>query len=182
MRPYFYAAALILSAAFSIPAEAHADPVYLFSASGSNSFSFSLPASPSNAIVDSDPSHFGFYLNDVPVDFNGAVTNLTIEFYETMSSGGFDLFDNGTTNYFAAISLTGPQLFSGSLSSPTFALGTFALSNILDKGSTYDLTVSQSTAPPPVPEPASWILFGTGIVGVCSSIRRRIHCSSQMKL
>jgi hypothetical protein len=147
---------------------AHADTLYSFSASGTDSFSFSLPASPTNGVVDPAPGHFGFFIDSIPVTFNNALYDVKAEFYTTANFGGVDLFYAGTSTYFAGISLSGPQLFTGSLDSPTFLLGTFNLTNFFTGGST---TVTVSQVPAPIPEPSAWLLLGTGIVGLVSFTR-----------
>ena len=81
-----------------------------------------------------------------------------------------NLDDNGTFNLFSSIELFGPQLFTGSPSSPTFTLGTFALSDPNTDGAPYTLTI----APSAVPEPSSLLLFGSGMLGVCGLVRRKI--------
>ena len=144
---------------------ARADSSYYFSASGSDSFSFSLPASPTTGVVDPLPGHFGFYIDPIPVTVDNTVYDVRAEFYASANSGGVDFFESGTSTYFKGISLSGPQLFTGSLDAPTFVLGTFTLTNFFTGGSTI-LVVTSAPPTAPVPEPSVLLLLGTGMTGV----------------
>ena len=71
----------------------------------------------------------------------------------------------------------GPLLFSGSVSAPTFNLGTFNLSGVADLGNggpqavTGTLVISAVNSA--VPEPLPLALTGTGILGLVEILRRR---------
>jgi hypothetical protein len=147
--------AILLGALMFAPLVAKASPVDLFSGSGDgNTFSFSLPASPTGTVQHGINN---FYISSVPVDFNGTISNVKIEFYDY---GGFDFLNVGTGHLFDHISLFGPQLFTGSLSAPAFNLGTFSLKNY-QASSPYNLTISAATS-----EPSTLLLFGTGIAAL----------------
>jgi hypothetical protein len=151
----FVAVVLLLGAT-----SANADTILSYQISGPDSFSasFTLPQNPTS----SGGNQLGFYFASLPVDVNGAWTNLTVVFYSTLLGGGvrsntFDLY--------------GGQLFSWapSSSTPTMDLGTFSTIGEAggDRGS-YTVAVSA------VPEPASFILQGTGLLALLA-VRRRRH-------
>ena len=130
----------------------------------------SLAASPT-------PSSFvpgvSFTLN-ASVTFEGDTLSGPVTFYTAGGAGG-----GGST-------FSGPVLFSGPVSAPTFLLGTYTLSGMGDLGEgnqliTGQLTISQ---PNPVPEPAPIAMTITGVLGLAEVLRRRrqelrsvdIHC------
>jgi hypothetical protein len=93
--------------------------------------------------------------------FPGASTPVTdLTFFNAGHGGGMSIFD-----FNAGVSLLssdGPQLFSGTESSPTFLLGTFTLTEYRGAGH-YSLAVTQVGE---VPEPGSMALVLCGLMSV----------------
>jgi hypothetical protein len=105
-----------------------------------------------------------FTLNPITVTFEGNTVSGPVTF---LSAGGAS--GGGAT-------FSGPVLFSGPVSAPTFNLGTFALSGFTDIGDGPELVTGQltiSAAAPAVPEPLPLALTGTGILGLFEILRRR---------
>ena len=114
--------------------------------------STSLPASPTP--VSFTPT--SFELAAVPIVVGGDTLPIVVDFYTTAVGGGASgLYDGDLYRY------DGPQLFSGSTSSPTFLTGTFSFDDFL-------LTIT-SEGPTPsgtgvIPEPSTLVLFGVGLL------------------
>ena len=126
-----------------------------------NVYTFTLPASPTPTGVGSND----FWITDVPVSTNGnAYVNESVYFIQ-LATGGLGIQIPG--GFFFD---EGPQLFTGTLSNPTFVPGTYTVNadnapqNPADNG-----TVAIS----PVPEPSTLALIGTGVLGIAGAVRRR---------
>ncbi|WP_313536505.1 PEPxxWA-CTERM sorting domain-containing protein [Sphingomonas sp.] len=122
---------------------------------GSQTIKFILDSSPAPTAVDT--SNY-FRVDGTTGTINGAAATFNLGFGSPTYFFNFGLFDNSIGS---SIFSTGPTLYTGSESAPTFKLGTFALAPA------YSVTISA------VPEPASWALLLAGFGGLGMAIRRR---------
>lgn len=124
---------------------------------------FALPSSPSV----SSPSSSGFVIDNVTMDVDGFSVKSDLDFYLSSSKGGFAATWGSYTVLF---DLIGSQLFTGSVSDPTFKTGSFTLTPYGDidsysyckgSGGSYTLSIVDPSAV--TPEPSSMLLMATGI-------------------
>ena len=137
-------------------------------------FTFNSPeiTGPLTATIAASPTPASFVpgvsfdLTGISASFEGNTFTGDVTFFTAGGAGG------GGTDF------SGPILFSGSESDPTFLLGSFNLSGVADLGNggpqdvTGTLIISQSS-PGPVPEPMPLALTGTGILAMSVILWRR---------
>lgn len=187
-----FVALLALSAAALTATTAHASTMDSFTlTTSSDTYTFSLPASPTpSATNGACPDSFSgdFCMNSVSVVKNGNPASTTldsVEFFTANASGGIELLHNG----YSFLDDTGSQLFTSSVMTPTFKLGTFTLTPFNSNNNYYggdgyggynncngngdSLTISQVPDASPVPEPSSIAFLSTGLLAAAGTIRRR---------
>ncbi len=142
---------------------------------GGNTYTWELPSSPAVTPENAYPG-VAFTLPDVTVLENGE--NLivgTMDFFSAACAGGLDFY---VGDYYFLFNTTGPQLYSGPESSPTFLGGTFGpmteYQNSFDGVAGGTLVVTA-----PVPEPSSLLLLAVGIgLALAASL---FHLSALMR-
>lgn len=142
--------------------------VYQFEITGDYTASWELDSA---AIPDISGAGEGFIVWDVAGSFPGSIFDIAdLTFYHADLGGGMEILDfYGDT---LLLITDGPQLYTGTESSPFFTLGTFSLSEFMGTGA-YTLTVTQADGAG-VPEPATGVLLLGGL-GLMVSLRKRQH-------
>src|ERR1700676_4100175 len=133
-----------------------------FTLTGPVSASFELASSPFVMAGDSS-SGAGFRVAspDLVVN-NAAAGNDFLTFYNTSLLGGFGIFVTASN---PAVHVTGPQLYNGPESNPTFLTGTFSLIGFPNGTGPFTLTVTDiSTVSTPEPSVMVLLAIGLGIV------------------
>ena len=180
-RPLFI---LAVGAALAIPATAHADTIddftitYLnYYGDGTNvTYTFSLPSTPTLDCAAAGGANCVsgqyFIVDNVPYFVSGddeggdGPGTSTETFFTENSDIGFS-FDN---NYGQIYAYPLPQqYFSGSVSDPTFIPGvyTFTYGDGMPDGT---LAIVAET-----PEPSSFVLLGTGVLGILGAAKRKLR-------
>jgi hypothetical protein len=148
---------------------AQATSMVKFVYTGDANIEFVMPKSPVPTLTIPGLARF----NNVSVTYNGVTGPYTV-FIETnpgpIVNGGLRLFDlTLNSNTFAG---SGPQIFSGSPTAPTFITGSYSLSAYF-RGAPGTGQLVISNVGGAIPEPASWamLLSGFGLTGI--AMRRR---------
>ncbi|HEX9198414.1 MAG TPA: PEP-CTERM sorting domain-containing protein [Acidobacteriaceae bacterium] len=158
----------VLVVSFALNATvARADTIDLFTflspqITGPLTASISASPTPSSTVAGTS-----FTLSSVSATFEGQTLTGPVTFFTAGGAGG-----GGTI-------FSGPLLFSGPVTSPTFLLGTFTLSGLADLGNgglqtvTGSLTISQLPGAVPEPSPLALTLTGAGILAAMLFLHRR---------
>lgn len=160
----FVAAAGLLAAS----AAAYADDLFTYT-EGSETLQFILPSSPIPS--SADPFVFNVFL--VPSQLNGVAFLDYLAFFNGSNAGDYPDTGGFLDEYFDT---SGAQLFSGSPTLPTFKLGTYIL---FDSSSELEGALTISSV---APEPSSFILLGTGAIGVFGLTDRKLRATIRHRL
>jgi len=140
---------------------AMADTITFTLSSGDHLIGLTLPTNPTPDSV----GPYYFTLNDVPFTLDGTPQLARIvNFFEGSAGGGLGICDY--TNC-PLVDLFGPQLFSGSLDSPTLLPGNYVLTDAGDGFIPGDFQTVVS-----VPEPSSILLLASGALAFVRRSRK----------
>ena len=170
---------LIPAALLATSLVAHADTLqYTFAplySSPTNTFSFQLPSNPTPQDLVVNTAQQAFYVKNVTAIANGVPNTFYAVFNFTQNGAGFVLSgtpSNGPT--FSEANVNGTPLYSGSPFSPTFLTGTFVLQETgAPYGGAYGILTVKDISVAATPEPSSFVLLSTGLLGAATLLRRR---------
>jgi hypothetical protein len=144
-----------LLAASQVRADGTTDYVY---EAGGNTFTWNVPTNPVSA-PNNVFSGEGFIIPDLSFTENGSAMVGTLDFYNTSSGGGFDLW---VGNYSFLSNAYGSQLYTGLESAPTLIPGTFSLTDYGNGDCPYGGTLK--VIPTPEPSALSMLAIGLAII------------------
>lgn len=158
----FSLSALVVLASFFAPVAACANPIFTLTPVGGTSITFTL-----------DPAAYDRAIDGVIIDYILPPNNSVFaDFFHVGQGQGpyLDFVIHGVGSY----GFNGPQLYAGMESSPTFIPGTYHLSYPGYNDATLIIRDTSIT-----PEPSSFVLLGTGVLGVAAAGRRRFSKPSR---
>lgn len=163
-----------------------ADSVLFNMTSSGLSFSFTLPSQrlPDGSGKDFENIPFFFY-NNVAVTVNGVTTNQGVLFFDT----GDQFIDIGNAwfvnpqdqvvanNFFEGFFEEAQNMFSGPSANPTFIAG--SQNGFLIKPGVFPEPVAtlDTARVAQTPEPGSFVLLGSGLLGFAGVVRRKLVIS-----
>jgi hypothetical protein len=157
-----------LASALAVPVAAHAADIDDFTITDAGTtLTFSLAASPTVASGDFVVNNF-FQIENVSVSINGGLAQTDPLLGFSNGSPTLTFFDS-----LAGINLIGPQVYSGLESAPTFIAGTYDVTDAATGGDATLVIKSESTPPAATPEPSTFVLLGSGLLGAFGMVRRR---------
>jgi PEP-CTERM motif len=160
-----------------------ADSVLFASSDSVHTFAFTLPPQPTPDQSGEDFTNIPFFFfNNVAVTTDGVATNQGVLFVDgaqriefadewAVSSEGQVIFNHFSFGFFES---DGKKIFSGPVGSPTFIPGSddgllFVPGQVNEPAATLHIeTVAQT------PEPDSFVLLGSGLLGFAGVIRRKL--------
>ena len=160
----FSLSALAVLASLFAPVAARANPIFTFTPVGGTSTTFTL-----------DPAAYVFVNVGHLVRYDVPSSTLSFDFWH-VPGPAYDLDLVALHNGFAREGYIGPQLYTGLESSPTFILGTYYLNDYYSGLVSATLVIRDTSV---TPEPSSFILLGTGVLGVAAAGRRRFSKPSR---
>jgi hypothetical protein len=153
-----------------IAAHAAAMDVITFT-SGGSTYAYTLPNAPTTFTTDGVDY---IELTNVGVSVNGGATTMdTVMFLGggTSIGGGLDDVSPGGDSF---ANSTGEGLFNNNYTTPTFDIGETGSFEDAFSSKTFTVTVAPQGTPSPTPEPSSLMLLGTGALGLCGAVRRKL--------